>query len=389
MSEYPSYLIHYGIKGQRWGERRYQNEDGTWTEEGLRRRRIGDNRESLSVVMTGNKNAGVIKSDNVKFAKSIKADVQAINGGRKGHEYGFNRQENCAFCSISYELRRRGHDVRAQESLTGVQTALTNKNGAFGKVIPNFSKISKESREFAKRSSGSEKMLSIGMNKKEYNEMTETLIKDGEGARGFISIKWKDGYGGHIFNYEVNGGKLYFIDAQSGEIKKADNSYFNNVFRNGNNIATLRMDNVKMDEKKAEKYYSEKNEGDVRINKAKQSQAVKVGIGTAIGAAVGLGTFFPHLTAALGGSIVTAITEKKVKEIDEEASIELQKKWEKEGRFKEKWYDIKEEKKKDSNGNTISKNEQSRIRSLISSGKTQEEVARILGVSVSTINKYK
>lgn len=28
------YLIHYGVKGQRWGERRYRNEDGTLTAEG-------------------------------------------------------------------------------------------------------------------------------------------------------------------------------------------------------------------------------------------------------------------------------------------------------------------------------------------------------------------
>lgn len=32
-----SYLIHYGIKGQRKGFRRFQNEDGTLTEEGKRR----------------------------------------------------------------------------------------------------------------------------------------------------------------------------------------------------------------------------------------------------------------------------------------------------------------------------------------------------------------
>ena len=37
--EYPTYLIHYGTLGQKWGVRKYQNEDGTWTEEGLRRRR--------------------------------------------------------------------------------------------------------------------------------------------------------------------------------------------------------------------------------------------------------------------------------------------------------------------------------------------------------------
>ena len=32
-----TYLVHYGIKGMRWGVRRYQNEDGTLTSAGRRR----------------------------------------------------------------------------------------------------------------------------------------------------------------------------------------------------------------------------------------------------------------------------------------------------------------------------------------------------------------
>lgn len=35
---YPDYLEHHGIKGQRWGIRRYQNKDGTWTTIGKFRR---------------------------------------------------------------------------------------------------------------------------------------------------------------------------------------------------------------------------------------------------------------------------------------------------------------------------------------------------------------
>ena len=35
--EYQQYLEHHGIKGQKWGKRRYQNEDGSLTEEGRKR----------------------------------------------------------------------------------------------------------------------------------------------------------------------------------------------------------------------------------------------------------------------------------------------------------------------------------------------------------------
>ena len=42
MNNYPSYLIHYGVPGQKWGVRRFQNEDGTYTDLGKRLRRSGD-----------------------------------------------------------------------------------------------------------------------------------------------------------------------------------------------------------------------------------------------------------------------------------------------------------------------------------------------------------
>lgn len=33
-----AWLMHHGIKGQKWGVRRFQNKDGTWTKEGKERR---------------------------------------------------------------------------------------------------------------------------------------------------------------------------------------------------------------------------------------------------------------------------------------------------------------------------------------------------------------
>lgn len=39
-----TYLMHHGIKGQRWGVRRYQNEDGSLTSTGRKRRGIDGER---------------------------------------------------------------------------------------------------------------------------------------------------------------------------------------------------------------------------------------------------------------------------------------------------------------------------------------------------------
>ena len=37
MEEYTNYLVHHGVKGQRWGVRRYQNPDGSLTPEGKKK----------------------------------------------------------------------------------------------------------------------------------------------------------------------------------------------------------------------------------------------------------------------------------------------------------------------------------------------------------------
>lgn len=37
MEEYTNYLVHHGVKGQRWGVRRYQNADGSLTDAGRKK----------------------------------------------------------------------------------------------------------------------------------------------------------------------------------------------------------------------------------------------------------------------------------------------------------------------------------------------------------------
>ena len=56
MGAYENYLAHHGVKGQKWGVRRYQNADGTLTAEGraryLKEMKYGENNEKTGYTLS-------------------------------------------------------------------------------------------------------------------------------------------------------------------------------------------------------------------------------------------------------------------------------------------------------------------------------------------------
>ena len=69
MSEYPSYLIHYGVQGQKWGNRRYQNEDGSLTPEG--REHYGIKERDIRKIDSGKTSIHDYVSKNKYIRKSL------------------------------------------------------------------------------------------------------------------------------------------------------------------------------------------------------------------------------------------------------------------------------------------------------------------------------
>lgn len=67
-------LYHYGILGQKRGERRYQNFDGTYTEEGLRRKRL--TYSSGNYTVEGKKKGG---NNNNPKSRKINETKNALN----------------------------------------------------------------------------------------------------------------------------------------------------------------------------------------------------------------------------------------------------------------------------------------------------------------------
>ena len=146
------YLAHHGIKGQKWGVRRYQNLDGSLTALGRIHYGVGKRysryskieKQDLSMTAKLN-NVKLYRHDSISLANanqsdlydkstgllrkegpsSIEDDIMKVNpqlgngpGGKTRRQYSVN----CTLCSSSYVMRRKGYDVCAKP--------MTNPNGA-------------------------------------------------------------------------------------------------------------------------------------------------------------------------------------------------------------------------------------------------------------------
>ena len=87
-------LYHHGIKGQKWGVRRFQNRDGTWTPEGKERRNAGSNRDHEFELAEGS----VIRrlSNNYEKFNKQAVDISAVKA--RG---GLNNAESLKCVSLA------------------------------------------------------------------------------------------------------------------------------------------------------------------------------------------------------------------------------------------------------------------------------------------------
>jgi hypothetical protein len=150
---------------------------------------------------------------------------------------------NCRRCTLAYEMRRRGNDVKATPSkfasgqdLKGLQTATTN----FGS-----SKQAAQSG-WGHNQIGTRQHFMTETAQAKSDTIFSTLNKQPDGSRGELAVGWRFG-GGHSMAYEVMNGRAVVIDTQSGAMY-GDARSFDKFADTTNDAAFTRTDNIKLNE---------------------------------------------------------------------------------------------------------------------------------------------
>lgn len=278
------YLVHHGIKGQRWGVRRFQNKNGTLTSVGKSRYGVGKPKTHRDRLIQKYKNKGMSQQEaelaadkrrkveraivvgaaitatalasygayryvktvseasalnpsraleaqlkrkafeTTDFDASINSDLRKINHGLFGNLFLRGRDCNCTSCSLAYEMRRRGYDVIAD----------TTKEGRTLEQVEGFFK------------DGHSSLLKMNMmhnpiSDESVRDVVNTLAKQGDGARGIINGGYSLG-GAHSLAYEVHNGKVLFLEPQLGRRYDSAKDAIGNMYL----VTAMRTDNLEV-----------------------------------------------------------------------------------------------------------------------------------------------
>lgn len=90
-----NYLMHFGIKGMKWGVRRYQNKDGTLTKAGQKRYNKEMEKIKAEQKVVNNKKRTQAKLDKLEAArKKLEEDKESLKGHKTSSETKTTKSES-------------------------------------------------------------------------------------------------------------------------------------------------------------------------------------------------------------------------------------------------------------------------------------------------------
>lgn len=260
------FLEHHGILGMKWGIRRFQNKDGSLTAEGRRhygygslpyygeekrfknsdyRKRTAEDIAMIEEIQKYNdaERRKIYKAQNFIANSKLLAykigriydDVDAENGYPIKRSNVSKEQDlkivnptyksttvtssnNCALCTVAYDMRRRGYDVIARQNAPISLLYDINKDD-IGVMYKNSKNIVTNTAE----------------------NSIKRMSNEPEGSRGALFMSWGSG-GGHVVAYEIENGKPVIYDAQIG--KKTSDILNSDYAKDSTNWSFTRLDNA-------------------------------------------------------------------------------------------------------------------------------------------------
>lgn len=112
-------IEHYGVKGQKWGQRNYQNPDGTYTELGKKRRRVGYEKESSKEEDAKLMGGKAYKDMTRKERKAAKKRARHNEAERREHRQ-FNKDKEAAINKADLDFITKNIDKFTDDELIKV-----------------------------------------------------------------------------------------------------------------------------------------------------------------------------------------------------------------------------------------------------------------------------
>lgn len=304
-----AHLAHYGVKGMKWGVIREQQEvirraqamkDGTTYKKG-----VGESLKTLKAYSDRNRiESGDMLRDYVKgkaylegkehtfkldpTLKGKKSVDELMNDVVKPINPEFGKPGtvmNCRRATLTYEMRRRGYDVKATyttnasgQHIIGMQNALTPGQDKATRGMPfikevtkmfkddptinvwgeegikfkdfDFKAYKKQLKTDAKKNGTKTSVFKRNaqafdaQSEQRAQSIMDAIGKQGDGARGEVGMGWLMG-GGHSVAYEVVGGKPVVFDNQSGK-KYQSAKELTKLTEYAGDVAITRLDNKEL-----------------------------------------------------------------------------------------------------------------------------------------------